>query len=146
MPLHRSHKKLGQVKAEQSKLFQTVEDNPILLNLLETATSSARQTIFIKSLLEIGPPVLTDLKDTKSSADLFLLFTTWFGEYSGSATQFQGIYAAVRHRKKYFMSKRHFKKEFMFDIGLDWSEDIRDDFISRVNSICDLVIQTSFPL
>jgi hypothetical protein len=147
MPSHRSSNERGKAKAEQSKLFQTVEDNPTLLDLLETATSPARQTIFIESLLKADPTTaLTDLQDTKSPVHLFQLFTTWFGSYSGSAAQFQGIQAAVQHRKKYFMEKRHHKKEFMFDIGLDWSPDIRDDFISRVNSICDLVMQTSFPL
>lgn len=139
MPSHRSRNERGKAKAEQSNLFQTVEDSPTLLDLLETATSPARQTIFINTLLETGPTVLTDLKTEKSSADLFQLFTTWFGTYSGSDTRFQRIQAAVQHRKKFFMEKRHHKKEFMFDIGLDWSADIRDDFISRVNSICDLV-------
>lgn len=144
MPSHRSRNERGKAKAEQTKLFQTVEDNPTLLDLLETATSPARQTIFIETLLETGPTALTDLKPTKSSVDLFLLFTTWFGCYSGSNTQFQGIQAAVQHRKKYFMEKRYHKKEFMFDIGLDWSADIRDDFISRVKSFRYLVMGPHF--
>jgi hypothetical protein len=103
MPSHRSRNKCGNAKAELSELFQTVEDNPTLLDLLETATTSARQAIFIKTLLETGPTALAGLKGTKSSAHLFALFTTWFGSHSGSNTQFQKIQAAVQHRKKYFM-------------------------------------------
>ena len=144
---HRSRKDHGRT-AEQSILFQTVEDNPTLLDLLETATSPTRQTIFIKSLMKTRPPALTVYENTKTSVELFLLFTAWFGSYSasGSATQFQRIDAAVKHRKKYFIERRFQKQEFMSVIGLDWSPDYRDQKISEVIPIFYLEMKTSFPL
>jgi hypothetical protein len=62
MTSHKSRNKRGKTKAELSELFQTVEDNPTLLVLLETATTSARPAIFIKTLLETGPILRKSIK------------------------------------------------------------------------------------
>ena len=129
MPSHKQRK----AKSHQSKLFYTVEENPLLLDLLETATSPARQAIFIDKLLKTCSTALNGID--QSPADLFHLFTTWFGSYSGSETSFPNIHAAIHYRQTYFLELRFNKRNFIKDIGLDWTPEVKAVFISKVTSI-----------
>jgi len=129
--------------AQQSKVFRAVEDDPKLLDLLEIATSTGRKTIFIQTLLETMPTAFAQFINKKPE-ELFTIFTAWFGSYADSDTIYRGIHAAVQHRQKYFLELRFNKRQFIHDIGLDWTADVRSLFISQVNSVCDLVEKSSF--
>jgi hypothetical protein len=142
MPVNSS--KDRKVKAHQAKVFKTVESNPTLLDLLETATSSARKTIFIKAVIDDFKTAFVDFKSGKNLEDLFLLFTAWFGSFDESNTTYPGIYAALQHRKNYFSEHRSQKLQFLTDIGLDWTADIKASFLSNVNYPFDVIGKYSF--
>lgn len=137
-----SQSKARKLKAEQTTVFRAVEDNPKLLDLLEIATSQARQTIFIQSLLETLPDAFAQFD--KKPEELFTIFTAWFGTYADSHTIFRRIHAAVKYRQNFFMELRFNKRQFIRDIGLDWSTVTRAKFISKVNSFCYDVRMSSF--
>lgn len=129
--------------SQQATVFRAVENSPELLELLEIATTSPRKIIFIESLLEILPTAFDP--HAKKCEDLFIVFNTWFGIYHKSnTTHFAGISAALEHRKKYFLELRHKKRQFIQDIGLDWTAEDKSKYISAVNSLSALVGKSSF--
>jgi hypothetical protein len=130
------------LKAQQAKVFSAVEANQKLLDLLKIATSPAGKTLFIDSLLEILPTTF-DQTD-KQPDDLFALFPTWFGNYANSNVLFTGISASLRHRQHYFLENRFKKRQFISDIGLDWTADAKSLFYSKVYSACDIIWKSSF--
>jgi hypothetical protein len=97
-----SASKARKLRAQQSRAFQAVEDSPKLLDLLEIATSPARQAIFIENLLETLPSAFAQFD--KNPEELFTIFTAWFGVYPDSNLAFGKIHAAVKHRQMYFTS------------------------------------------
>ena len=127
------------LKSEQHKVFNAVEDNPKLLDLLEIARSTAQQSIFIDALLEILPTAFAHFD--KNSQELFTVFTSWFSNYNHSNTSFPGIYAALQHRQQYIWDNRFKKRQFIKDIGLDWTADIKFDFISKVSSCSNDIVE-----
>ena len=131
------------LKAAQSKLFNAVDGNPELLDLLETATSTARKTIFIDALLKILPTAF-DRSDKENPDELFAVFTTWFGSFDDANSLFSGIHAAIEHRGKYFLETRFKKRQFISSIGLDWTADAKSLFFSKVNSAYGVVGESSF--
>ena len=132
------------LKSALTKVFTAVEGNPKLLDLLEIATSAARKTIFIDALLEIQPTAFDRSGSEKNSDKLFHIFTAWFGSYAHSKTLFSGIYAALQHRQKYFLETRFMKRQFISDIGLDWTAYAKSSFFSKVNSAYGVVGEFSF--
>jgi hypothetical protein len=117
-----------------------VEDSPELLDLLEIATSTARQTAFIKSMLKILPATAATpftCFDQKEHHELFTLFTGWFGDYHQSETRFSRTYAATQQRLKYIMVLRDNKRHFIRSIGLDWTPAVKADKFSKVIPVCD---------
>jgi glutathionylspermidine synthase len=125
------------LKSKQDKAFNAVEENPNLLDLLEIATSPARQSIFIVALLEILPTAFAQFNQNPEG--LFTLFTSWFSSYHQSITHFPCIHAALKHREHYIWDNRFKKRQFIKDIGLDWTADIKSDFIAKVNSLFNVV-------
>lgn len=123
--------KARKAKAEQPLIFSTVEENSNLLDLLEIATTNDRKEIFIWSLLEILPTAFA--RFDKTPADLFNIFTTWFGNYAQSENPLPGISSALHHRQKHFLDNRKVKRGFICDIGLDWTADFKKTSISKVN-------------
>lgn len=130
------------IKAQSATVFRAVEGNPDLLDFLEVATTTARKIIFIDSLLTIESTAFH--AQNLKPEELFDLFTTRFGSFGQSKTAFPRISAAIQHRKKYFTELRHHKREFIRDIGLDWTADVKSKFISEVNSLSALVWKSSF--
>ena len=130
------------VKAEQLRALTAVEDNPKLLDLLEIATSSARKTIFINALIDILPTAFA--RFDKNPEQRFDIFTAWFGNYDQTNTFYSGIKAALHHRQQYFLETRFKKRQFISDIGLDWTADAKSSFFSKVNSACGVVGESSF--
>lgn len=130
------------LKFAQSKVFTTVEGNRELLDLLEIATSTSRKVIFINALLEILPTAF-DRSDKTNPEELFNVFTAWFGIYGHSNTLFTGISAALQHRQLYFSEMRFKKRQFISDIGLDWTADAKNSSFSKVISVCDIVGKSS---
>lgn len=127
-------------KFEQLRLFNAVESNHILLDLLEMATTDERKTIFIESLLETLPTGTAFARFDKDPVDLFLIFTTWFGKCD--QTLFYGISAAIDHRHKYFLDNRNLKRDFISDIGLDWTEEDKKSSLSKVNFLYGVVMKS----
>ena len=130
------------LKAAQFEILTAVEANPQLLDLLEIATSTSRKVIFIKALLEILPTAF-DHSDKKNNEELFNVFTAWCGIHSHSNTHFTGISAALQNRKQYFLEMRFKKRQFISDIGLDWTADDKSSSFSKVISACDIVGKSS---
>lgn len=123
--------KARKIKAHQAKIFNTIENNTILLDLLETSISSAWKTIFIEALIRSLPTAFDHFGEPHL---LFDIFTTWFGNHSQSSLQFSRIDAALQYRQQYFL-ETHFKKwQYISKIGLDWTSDDKDtSFQSKVN-------------
>jgi hypothetical protein len=119
------------LKAHQAKVFNTVENNPRLLDLLETSISSARKSIFIQALITSLPTAFDRLD--KEQHLLFDIFTTWFGGYQQSSLHFSSIHAALHHRQQYFLETRFKKRQFISEIGLDWTPEVKLAFFSKVN-------------
>ena len=134
---HSMASKARKLKSVQDKVFNAVEDNSKLLDLLEIATSTARKTIFINALLEILPTAFG--RFDKKPDELFSVFTSWFGDYDQSNPLFTGIYAALQHRQHYIWDNRFLKRKFITDIGLDWTANVKSEFFSKVNSLCNVV-------
>lgn len=135
-------------KSDISKVFRAVEDSPKLLDLLEIATSPARQTIFIEALLETKSTAFTffgNISD-KAPGELFTVFTSAFGNYPNSKTAYEGISAAIDRRHKFMSKLRNNKRNFIKDIGLNWTPEDKKSFISKVNSFYDVVRKSSFIL
>jgi hypothetical protein len=125
------------LKAEQLRLFTAVEASQSLVDLLEISTSSARKAIFIDSVIEVLPNAFArfDKSQPHWQAALFDIFTAWFGKLDHS-NNFWGIRAALISRHQYFISNRFHKKEFIRDIGLNWTPDEKTSFFEKVNSAC----------
>ena len=130
------------LKAEQLTVLNAEEDNPKLLDLLEIATSSARKTIFINALIDIFPTAFACFDKTPEQR--FDIFTAWFGNYNQINTFYSGIKAALYHRQQYFLETCFMKRQFISDIGLDWTADAKSPFFSKVNSACGVVGESSF--
>ena len=85
------------LKSIQSRVFDAVNGNPELLDLLEISTTAARKSIFIAAFLKFLPTAFDRLD--KKPDDPFSLFTTWFGGYANSKSLYSCIYAALQHRQ-----------------------------------------------
>jgi hypothetical protein len=128
-----SNSKARKLKAAQSRIFATVEDNPSLLDLLEITTSSARKEIFNNALADVLPPTSAFHRFEKDPDELFQLFTTWFAGYPDSETCFSQVHAALDHRQKFFLDNRFMKRQFIRDIHLDWTPDDKSIFFKKVS-------------
>lgn len=123
------------LQSQKANVFNAVEGNPKLLDLLEIATSTAQKAHFIDLLLEILPTAFARFKSEKTSDQLFDVFTSWFGEYPNSDNLFSGISAAIEIRRRFFSDVRIKKRHFIGDIGLDWTADDKSSYFSKVNSV-----------
>ena len=129
---------------QQKQVFTAVEDSPVLLDMLEIATSSPRKAIFIDNLKKHLPAAFINYGN-KSPEDLFNLFTTGFGEVPDYKTTFSRIDAAVQHRKKYFLEKRYKNRLFLRELGLDLTEARKRLFLSTVViSVYSSIVRSSF--
>lgn len=136
--------KARKLKSLQSRVFSAVENNSQLLVLLESATSTTQKTVFIKALLTIYPTAFLGFSKMDNPDELFTVFTAWFGSYADSTTLFSGINAALKRRHQYIFENRYKKRQFIHDIGLDWTADAKALFFSKVNSLCGVVGEFSF--
>ena len=131
-------------KAEQSEIFATVEEDPDLLDLLEIATSPARKVIFIAHLCK-SLPGASDQFEGKEPAQLFDIFTTWFGNYDQSHTPFRRISGALYQRQQYFLQNRFSKRQLSTSIGLDWTDDDKSAFLGKIRVIYVSKLKTPYP-
>ena len=118
-------------KAEQSAIFTTVEEDPDLLDLLETATSPARKAIFIAHLHKSLPGAF-DQFDAKEPAKQFEIFTTWFGNYDQSHTLFCDISGVLYQWQQYFLQNQFSKRQFSTSISLNWTNDNKSAFLGKI--------------
>jgi hypothetical protein len=132
-------------KAAQDRLFQAVEGSPKLIELLEMATSTPKKTIFINTLLEILPTAFDSFETSgKQPDDLFALFTSRFGSFPNRQTRFEMVFVALNNRNIYILESRNKKRQFISDIGLDWTPDTKTNFFTKVNTAYDLFWKSSF--
>ena|ERR1700679_411391 len=125
----RSH--VATKKAYHFKIFQTVEDDSHLLDLLVIATSPEQKAFFINGLISSLPDAFSG-----QSGNPFQLFTIWFGQYGPeSHTLFNRISTALRLRQKYFTENRFQKRHFIHAIGLDTTPAMNESFYSTVKII-----------
>ena len=95
-------------KAQHFKVFQTIEDDSHLLDLLVIATSPAQQAFFISAVIESLPTAFSGY--SKDPESLFPIFKAWFGQYNLESTQkFRLITSAIRLRQQYFIENRFHK-------------------------------------
>lgn len=117
-------------------IFSIVDNNPLLLDLLEIATSPPGKVVFIETLVQHLPPGYLQSalphSDNKSPQELFKLFTSSLGEVPDYKTTYSRIAAAVEHRKKYFLEYRHKYRAFLFQVGLDWTEARKRAILAQV--------------
>jgi hypothetical protein len=92
-----SNSKARKAKASQSRVFDIVENNSQLLDLLETATSPDRKAIFICTLTKMLPDAFGH-NNSKEPISLFARFTAWFGAYKQAGAIYPRISAAVQYR------------------------------------------------
>ena len=121
---------------QQPTVFSAVEESPDLLDLLANATSPAIKKIFIESLLEIFPTAFAPHNNLKAPDDLFLIFTTRFGREAQSMAIYPRVYAALKLRHMFVFQLREEKRDFIRDLGLDWTAAQRSSYFSKVNSAC----------
>jgi hypothetical protein len=134
--------KSRKAQSHQEKVFRVVEGSPKLLDLLENATSTPKKAIFIGSLLEILPSAF----DTSGDHDPFANFTLTYGAFPNSKTRFPGTAAAIQHRQENIEDNRFKKREFISDIGLDWTAKDTTKFLSKVNSPCQCYLEVLISL
>ena len=133
-------------KAQHFKVFQAIEDDSHLLDLLVIATSPAQKAFFITALIKSLP--LASSGYSKEPEDLFSIFTTWFGQYKPqSNTSFPHITTALQLRQQYFIDNWFQKWHFIHAIGLDWTPAMNDAFYStgQVQTIYLSKLPTAYP-
>ena len=89
-------------KAQHFKVFQAIEDDSHLLDLLVIATSPAQKVFFMTALIKSLSLAFSGY--SKEPEDIFSIFTTWFGQYKPqSNTSFPHITTALQLRQQYFI-------------------------------------------
>jgi hypothetical protein len=131
-------------KAQHFLVFKTIENDSHLLDLLVIATSPAQQAFFITALVKSLPDAFSGY--FKEPDKLFLLFTSWFGDYKPeSYTKFTRITTALNLRHHHFIHNRIQKRHFIHAIGLDWTPAQNNSFYSRVKTIYLSKLSTPYP-
>lgn len=131
-------------KAHHFTVFQTIEDDSHLLDLLVIAVSPAQQAFFMTALMELLPDAFSGY--SKEPEDLFPIFTSWFGQYNPeSHTKFNHIATALQLRQQHFINNRHQKRIFIHAIGLDWTPAMNNAFFSTVKTIHLSKLATPYP-
>lgn len=134
---------VAQKKAQHHRVFQTVENDSHLLDLLVIATSSAQKSFFINTLVKSLPDAFAPLN--KEPEQLFSVFTTWFGNYKDANAIFTSISTALEQRQRYFLSNRFYKRQFITAIGLDWTSVEKELFFAQVPVIFLSKRDTPYP-
>jgi hypothetical protein len=130
-------------KAEALTIFETIQNNSYLQDLLVIATSDSQKAFFIKQLLIVVPNAFNGRSE--SSPGLFNIMTVWFGKFKGYG-QFSAIDAALKQRQDHFLIHRHKKVDFIQRIGLNWTPAMRDNFLATIKSFHLPKLQTPYPI
>jgi hypothetical protein len=131
-------------KGRHFTIFDTIEDDSHLLDLLVIATSPARQAFFIAALIKLLPDAFSGY--SKEPEKHFPLFATWFGQYKPeSHTKYIRIATALNLRQQYFIDNRIQKRIFIEAIGLDWTPDMNITFYSKIKTISLSKLATPYP-
>jgi hypothetical protein len=131
-------------KAHHFTVFETIEDDSHLLDLLVIAVTPAQHAFFTTALMKLLPDAFSGY--SKEPENLFLLFTTWFGQYNPeSHTKFTRIATALKLRQQHFINNRLHKRVFIHAIGLDWSPAMNNAFFSTVKTIYLSKLATPYP-
>ena len=124
-------------KRDELAVFELVENNSHLIDLLVRVTNSNQKAFFIKTLLDLAPNAFSD-----HSGPLFIAFTSSFGNYT---SQFPHITAALKERQEYFIHNRSEKRRFIAHIGLDWTAAMLQSFLSQVKVISLARLKKPYP-
>jgi hypothetical protein len=132
-------------KAHHFTVFETIEDDSHLLDLLVIATTPAQQAFFIAALIKSLPDAFSGYSESKEPESFFPIFTAWFGQYKESSLKFRSIATALTLRQQYFIENRYHKRHFIHAIGLDWTPDMNDAFYSTIKTIYLSKLATPYP-
>ena len=131
-------------KAHHFTVFETIEDDSHLLDLLVIAVSPAQQAFFITALMKLLPDAFSGY--SKEPEALFPIFTSWFGQYNPeSNTKFDRIATALKLRQQHFINNRFQKRIFIHAIGLDWTPAMNNTFFSTLKTIHLSKLATPYP-
>ena len=122
-------------KTHHFAVYEAVNGNPPLLDLLVIAVSPAQKSFFIQALVGLCPDAFGTHSE-QPGADRFIIFTSTFGRYKPeSSTQFTGIATALNIRQQCFVQNHQDKRSFITAIGLDCTPSERDLFLGKVETI-----------
>jgi hypothetical protein len=131
-------------KAQHFDIFQTIEDDLHLLDLLVIATSPAKQAFFIVAVIKSLPLAFSG--HSKEPESLFFIFTAWFGQYKAESSQkFNRITAALRLRQQYFIDNRIQKRHLIHAIGLDWTPAKNESFYPTIETLTLSKLTAPYP-
>lgn len=125
------------LERRQNYVFSALENNPVLLDLLEIASSTATKPLFTKALLDNFPDAFSNCDQDPET--IFRVFTSWFSSYDKSHTSFPGISTALQQRQHRIWDNRSMKRQFITDIGLDWTAKYKSTFFSEVKFLCHVI-------
>jgi hypothetical protein len=133
-------------KAHHFSVFETIEGDSHLLDLLVIARSPAQKAFFTAAVIKLHPYAFSGNSESNKPESLFLLFTAWFGQYTPESSQkFSLISTALTIRQKYFIENRFQKRHFIHAIGLDWTPAMNESFYSTVETIYLSKLATPYP-
>jgi hypothetical protein len=129
--------------AKASIIFQTIQDNPPLQDVLAVSTTVNQKTFFISKLLIALPGAFSDR--TEPPPHLFDILTIWFGKLKGAPDKYAAVATALKTRKLVFLHMRNIKQDFIHRIGLSWSPATRDSFLMEVEPFFLPRLTTPYP-
>jgi hypothetical protein len=129
--------------AKASIIFQTIQDNPTLQDILVVATTPSQKSFFIAKLLIALPEAFSDR--TEHPPHLFDILTIWFGKLPGASEKYAVVETALKARKLHFLQHRNNKLDLIHRIGLNWSPATRDSFLMGVETVSLPKLTTPYP-
>jgi hypothetical protein len=134
---------IAKQKAQAFTIFEAIQNNSYLQDILVITTSDSQKNFFINQLLIVVPDAFTG--HSASPPDLFNLMATWFGRFNGSSRS-SAMDTALKQRRDYFITHRHKKVDFINRIGLNWSPIKRDMFFTTIKSFFLPKLETPYPV
>ena len=124
-------------------IFQTIQDNPPLQDILAVATTPNQKSFFVAKLLIALPDAFSGR--TEPPPHLFNILTIWFGKLKGASDKYSAVETALKARKLLFLQHRNNKLDLIHRIGLNWSPATRDSFLNGVDTVYLPKLTTPYP-
>jgi hypothetical protein len=145
MPTQAAKHQAARQKAMATIIFQTIQDSYPLQDILTAATTVNQKAFFISKLLIAVPNAFMYSDHRKSPPQLFDILTIWFGKFKFASSKFPAVATALNDRKHHFLDNRNNKVDFIHRIGLNWSPDTRDLFLSGLKPVYLPKLRAPYP-